>query len=223
VKPYYEDDLITLYHGDCIEAPAWLDADVLITDPPYGMAYTGFGGRKGEPRKITGALNVAGDDSPAMRDAALDLWGTERAALVFGKWTIARPTGTRQRIIWDKTPCGFMGDLSIPWGGAEEEIYALGKVGFTGRREANIVRVPTLMSSDARRPDHPTPKPIPLMEMLAAKTVGTIADPFAGSGATLIAARHLGRPIIAVEIDESYCELIVKRLSQQAFDFGEIA
>ena len=46
-------------------------------------------------------------------------------------------------------------------------------------------------------------------------------NPFAGSGATLIAARNLGRKVIGVEIEERYCELIVKRLAQQAFVFGD--
>ena len=219
--PYYQDDLVTLYHGDCLEITEWLTADVLVTDPPYGMAYTGFGGRKGEPRRIDGALRVAGDTSLAARDDALFLWGL-RPALVFGRWNLPSPEGTRMRLIWDKSPCGFMGDTSLPWGVADEEIYVIGS-GFVGKRSGSVIRAQTLMSGNKDRPDHPTPKPVGLMKVLVAKTVGTVADPFAGSGATLLAARNLGRPSIGVEIDEAYCELIARRLSQQSFDLENIA
>lgn len=215
---YYEDEYVQLHHGDARAIRGWTLADVLVTDPPYGMDYTGFSGRKGEPRRDAGRLTVAGDNTTQARDEVLEMWGT-KPALVFGRWDIARPPGTRQRIIWDKDAGPGMGDLGMPWGRGEEEVYVLGS-GFVGKRESNVIRARTLMSGDARRPDHPTPKPVALMEVLIEKCpLGVIADPFAGSGATLIAARNLGRKVIGVEVEEKYCELIVRRLSQQAFDF----
>lgn len=221
MKPYYEDDLVTLYHGDCLEVTAWLSVDVLVTDPPYGMDYTGFGGRKGEPRRAEGRLSVAGDKTTDVRDDVLAMWG-DRPALVFGRWNLPRPAATRHRLIWDKQGGPGMGDLGMPWGNGEEEVYVLGS-GFVGKRETNVIRAQTLMSSDARRPDHPTPKPVALMEALIVKCPpGVIADPFAGSGATVIAARNLGRRVIGVEIEERYCELVAKRLGQQAFDFTDL-
>ena len=215
MKPYYQDDLVTLFHGDCLEVTDWLEADVLVTDPPYGQAYKSNmdRGSRTEWHEV-----ISGDDTTEGRDSALKLWGEKKAALIFGTWKTPKPATTKQVVIWDKTPCGYMGDLQIPFGNAHEEIYCLGKYGWTGVREASIVRAQMLMSGDRDRPNHPTPKPIGLMEKLLSKTTGIVADPFAGSGATLLAARNLGRKVIAVELDEQYCELIVSRLSQQVFD-----
>ena len=217
MKPYFQNHLVTLYHGDCLQITDWMEADVLVTDPPYGQSYKSNMDRGS---RTSWHDAIVGDETTESRDAVLGLWGAEKAALVFGTWKVQKPKATKQTVVWDKTPCGFMGDLSIPFGSAHEEIYCLGKTGWTGNREASIVRVQMLMSADKSRPDHPTPKPIALMEKLISKTVGTIADPFAGSGATLVAARNLGRKVVGVEVEEKYCELIANRLSQQAFDFG---
>ena len=209
---YYEDEFVELHLGDCRGIRGWTTADVLVTDPPYGMAYVSRRAKDGPTKAIEG------DKDTDARDAVLELWG-DRPALVFGKWNVPRPDATRHRLVWDKQGGPGMGDLNMPWGNGEEEIYVLGR-GFVGKRETNVIRAQTLMSSDTRRPDHPTPKPVALMEALIAKCPpGLIADPFAGSGATLIAARNLGRRAIGVEVEEKYCELIVSRLAQQAFQF----
>jgi site-specific DNA-methyltransferase (adenine-specific) len=219
VKPYYQDDRVTLYHGDCLEVDAWLGADVLVTDPPYGMSYESNFNR--DPKRTAKVGRpVMGDKTTAARDRALEIWGG-RPALVFGRWNCARPESVRARLIWAKGPGPGMGDLSIPWGPAEEEIYVIGS-GFTGKREPNVINVQMLMSADNERPNHPTPKPVALMERLLVKCPpGVVADPFAGSGSTLVAARNQGREAIGVELEERYCELTAKRLDQMCIDFLE--
>lgn len=218
---YYQDENVTLYHGDCLtEHREWLDADVLVTDPPYGMAYES--NRNRNKKNVKMGRPVAGDHDPELRDNVLEAWAT-KPALVFGRWNISRPAATRARLIWDKRVQG-MGDVSLPWGPAEEEIYVLGK-GFVGDRTGNVLSIQMLMSADRDRPNHPTPKPIPLMERLIEKCPpGSIADPFAGSGATLMAAKNLGRKVIGVELEERYCEIIAKRCQQEVLDiFGTAA
>lgn len=128
MKPYYEDELVTLYHGDCLEITEWLAADVLVTDPPYGMAYVSSSSKYGDTDPIEG------DDSPEIRDRALELWGKDRAALVFGTWRVEKPHGVRQLVIWDKGDSPGMGDLTVPWGPSHEDIYVLGKKGHVGNR-----------------------------------------------------------------------------------------
>lgn len=221
--PYYVDDLVTLYHGDCLEITEWLEAVVLVTDPPYGIDYTAGtmpGGRKSGTEKV----RIASDADPDVRDRALALWG-DRPAVVFGSWRIARPRSVKHRLIWHKE-LTEAGARRLPWFSADEEIYVLGS-GFVGAPEQSVIRTAELRAGaygEAARVGHPTPKPVGLMEKLIAKCpAGTIADPFAGSGATLIAARNLGRRAIGVEVEEKYCEVIAKRLSQQAFNFEGIA
>jgi len=215
VSLYYQDDLVTLYHGDCLTETAWLAADVLVTDPPYGMSYQSNSSIYRGPTKA-----IAGDDTPEIRDSALKIWGAQKPALVFGTWRVERPLGVRQLLIWDKGDSPGMGDLKIPWGPSHEDVYVIGG-GFIGKRGGSVIRANPYSPGSNARPDHPTPKPIGLMELLINKTEGLIADPFAGSGATLLAARNLGRACVGVELDEGYCELIAKRLSQQSFDFSQ--
>jgi DNA modification methylase len=208
VKPYYQDDMVTLYHGDCLEITDWLQADVLVTDPPYGMAYVS-GKTKARP--------VLGDKDTAARDCALTLWG-KRPAVVFGTWRVERPPTTKQVITWHKKSIGpGMGDLSLPWGNATEEIYVLG-TGWQGERRQNIIATNDQrggLLGAAAQIGHPTPKPVGLLEQLIeCAPQGVIADPFAGGGSTLLAARNLGREAIGVEIDERYCEIIANRLAQ---------
>lgn len=216
--PYYEADGITLYHGDCRDVTAWLEADVLVTDPPYGVAYMQGGPRSNVDgvRSVTPTARVVGDATPEARDAALTLWG-DRPALVFGSWRVPRPTGTRQRLVWFKRNTNPGLGTATPWSGADEEVYVLGD-GWVGPREVNVLITDEPRASGgglAALVGHPTPKPVGLMERLIEKCPpGSIADPFAGSGSTLIAARSRGRRAVGVEIEERYCELIASRLAQ---------
>lgn len=214
--PYYSDEHVTLFHGDCRESTIWLYADVLVTDPPYGMALrSGRGGH-------FGASVIAGDSDLSARDEALRIWGSG-PALVFGRWSEPRPDGTRMVLTWDKGEHVGMGDLSLPWKPNTEEVYVLG-AGFTGHRGGSVLRhlaiAGTVGQGAKGTRTHPTEKPVSLMADLIAKTVGVVADPFAGSGSTLVAAKQLGRKAIGVELEERYCEVIAKRLAQGVLDFG---
>lgn len=86
-------------------------------------------------------------------------------------------------------------------------------IGKTRRDIAQIVE----LSAGTR--SHPTEKPIALMAALVRKTRGVVADPFAGSGTTLRAAKDEGRRAIGVELEERYCEIAARRLTQDVLDF----
>lgn len=215
---YYQDDYVQLFHGNCLtEHREWLEADVLVTDPPYGVAYTS-GRVEGRKRNTTGIQN---DRNPAVRDAALEYWGP-RPSIVFGSWRAPKPVAIRQQLVWDKGDDPGTGDLTMPWGSSFEEIYISGKGEiWQGSRTIAVLRYKKPLGAD--RPEHPTPKPVSLMEHLITRCPsGVIADPFAGAGATLLAARNLGRKSVSVELEEKYCEIIARRCSQDVFDFGAL-
>lgn len=124
-----------------------------------------------------------------------------------------------------------MGDLRMPWGTAHEDIHVIGN-GWDreiakAKRRGSVIGTRGVRggaSGDENQTGHPTPRPVALMEVLvSACPPGLIADPFAGSGATLLAARNLDRKAIGVELEEKYCETIARRLDQGVLDLGGIA
>lgn len=211
--PYYQDEHVTLWHGNCIDHLPSLTADVLVSDVPYGIDY-----RSNSPRQ-TLARSIAGDKDTTARDGVLDWWGN-KPALIFGTWRIPRPEATRQVLIWDTKGALGMGAMDLPWKPAHQEIYVLGK-GFAGRRTTDVLSVAPVQSLGYNGRVHPHQKPIELMRLLIDKCPpGVVLDPFAGSGATLRAAKDLGRQAVGVEIDERYCEIIATSLSQDVLDLG---
>lgn len=226
MEPYYADDYVTLYLGDCRTVAGWLAADVLVCDPPYGRAWKqGSGSRNG--RKYTGRYShpgIAGDGDTEVRDAALEAWG-DRPAIVFGDALIDRPAGVRQALGYRKpsgsgtkgTYGGFLRDLEL--------VYLTGPwlPGLNGRSSVLVSGERNIASTYglAARYGHPHAKPVDVMEtLLRACPPGDIADPFAGSGSTLVAARNLGRRAVGVELDERYAEKAARRLSQGVLDLA---
>lgn len=211
---YYQDDYVTLYHGDCLnEHREWLGADVLVTDPPYGSGtLAGAYGRHGK--------TIANDQTADIRDAALAAFSGP--TISFGTPRLPDPPGDwDNRLVWDKREPGLNGG---PWRYTHESIFVRGE-GWkrTSASSFSILSFPSGNGSPEKK-DHVHAKPVKLMEaLIRAAPDGTIADPFAGSGSTLVAAKNLGRKVIGVELEERYCEIIAKRCAQDVFDFGALA
>lgn len=209
---YYQDDLVTLYHGDCLDITAWTEADVLVTDPPYGIAWPAGRLHSDRSQRDSAVQSIAGDEDTQVRDAVIDMWGN-KPMIVFGSWRKPRPEPCAHRLIWHKEG-RHPGVSPAPIFPNDEEIYLVGK-GWQGPPSPTVITTSEQRALQPKLIGHPTPKPVGLMERLILKAPdGVIADPFAGSGATLVAARNLGRKVIGVELEERYCEIIAGRLSQ---------
>lgn len=214
MKPYYADDLVTLYHGDCRDILPAIAGDVLITDPPYGIGYR-TPPSKHRPKS---GMVVRGDEGPFDPSHLLSF----RRAVIFGANHFAdRLPPTPGWIVWDKRhgmPSNDQSDAELAW------TNVLGSV--------RIVRVlwngggSLLAENGAERCIHPTQKPLRLMHgvlQLVSAPGETIIDPYSGTGTTLRAAKDLARRAIGIEIVERHCETAARRLSQTVLDFGGAA
>lgn len=222
MSPYYEDDSVTLYHGDCREVTEWLAADVLVTDPPYGTESAWPDGTapdvnygRGQNRRRGAQVGtIANDATSEVRDCALLMWG-EKPTLVFGSPRRHDPPGAWvDRLVWDKKRAGMNGG---PWRYTHESIFV--SAGFVRKSNASV----SIITAYPDQRDHIHAKPVALMtKLLDCAPDGTVADPFAGSGSTLVAAKQLGRKAIGVELEERYCEIAARRLAQDTL-FGGAA
>ncbi|WP_079632998.1 DNA methyltransferase [Mycobacteroides abscessus] len=219
-EPYYRDNYVTLYHGDAQEFTEWLTADLLVTDPPYGRRWrsgSGLTNADGDGRARRCHAGIAGDRDTSTRDAALTAWGP-RPGIVFGDLLVAQPRTAVQCLIYAKAAdAGIRGAR----GGFRRDVEAIYLTGpwpaAVGGRTSVLTSRSWVAgpSSPAYRYSHPHAKPLDLLEqLLLLAPPGVVADPFAGSGTTLVAARNLGRHAIGVELDERHCESAARRLDQ---------
>ena len=227
----FEDSLTKVIHGKWQDYADEVDAaDVLITDPPYGMSYVSNFPQGGP------TAPVRGDKDTYERDSLLERWFSppdfstpdgsgrrfDRPAVVFGTWRVPRPSWPlRQLVIWHKGDRPGMGDLSLPWGPSHEDVYIMGGVGegrWQGKRGPSVIRARTRegnAKNSHNEHGHPTPKPVMLMQHFVSRTVGdVIIDPFAGSGSTAVAARLLGRKSVMIEMERDYADGIVRRIER---------
>lgn len=220
VTPYYSDDLVTFFLGDCREILDWTACDGLLVDPPYGRGWKQgkvWGDRYHADDTHEG---IAGDDNTELRDWALTQMNGKLTAC-FGDLMLPPPVGTKQVLVYLKpadvggrgATAGYRRDLEAiyligPWpSGLGGQTSLLGTGSRNGAGAHGL----------AGRYKHPHAKPVDVMEKLVGCfPVGTvIADPFAGSGSSLVAARNRGYRAVGVEVDERYAERVASRLSQQ--------
>lgn len=224
--PYYSDDTVTLFLGDCREVTEWLTADVLVTDPPYGIGWSRPFIARGHHK--SSHAGITNDQDTSCRDAALDAWG-DRPALVFGSLKATYPQGWKRMLVFEKPTVGAgLFGQRVPWLNNWEPVFLIGAWPDQTPSRSAVVKTRAAAASGysgyTTRSQHAHAKPLDVMEeLISACPQGVIADPFAGSGSTLVAARAQGRRSIGVELEERYAEVIARRLDQGVLFGGESA
>jgi DNA modification methylase len=225
MTPYYQDDWVTIYHGDWRDVLAELPkVDLVLTDPPYGgglavdfadrfKAKAGKWWKNSDRATQQRHIPIYGDDVPFDPCRLLQI---ESRAKVFwgGNWYAARLPDSGGWWVWDKR--GGRRDVSeAKWPMSEAELAwtDIGK----GVRIFRHTWFGLIRDSERGEHWHPTQKPVELMKWCIemAKCEGTVLDPFMGSGTTLRAAKDLGSKAIGIEIEERYCEIAARRMAQE--------
>jgi DNA modification methylase len=206
VKPYFEDDAVTIYHGDCREVwPLLGPVGLILTDPPYGIGLMEHG-RNGYN------WAVVGDESQAI---GVEMLATGGPQIVFANPMKPWPGKWRQFLVWDKGPTvGGGGDPAKCWKQSWELVQVRGTPRLNGQRDEAVLRC-HVTQQDYHW--HPCQKPVRLLRYLIEKATEPnelVLDPFMGSGSTLRAAKDAGRRAIGIETEERYCEIAAKRMAQ---------
>lgn len=210
MKPYYQDNAVIIYHGDCREIlPQVEPVDLVLTDPPYNR----------------------GKDYGVYKDA---LPTSEYIDLL--KWLIAESCRLAARSFFivprERLPVFLAvpdsrliivrrGAGGLSFGGWQDQYQPAVAIGRPLKRCPDLWEGIRLKGEGYffREDDfdHPgyTPRPILDRAIDVMSTVGPILDPFMGSGTTLRAAKDLGRKAIGIEICEAYCETAAKRMAQE--------
>jgi site-specific DNA-methyltransferase (adenine-specific) len=240
MKPYYEHGGITIYHADSLEALGELSGpvDAVATDPPYAS------GARTEAKKSSSGAMIRGSrwaSKPIENDQMTstgfaflmrhvcyfvrDLLVDGGSVVCFIDWRqwpnlvgAFESTNLRvnQMVVWDKQSFGLGNGFR-----AQHELILHASKGTPTIHAMDTGNILQHRRDD--NSDHPSPKPPGLMAKLLRPVCprgGLVLDPFMGAGSTLLAAKNLGMRAIGIEIEERYCEIAAKRLSQEVLPLG---
>ena len=224
MKPYYEEDGITIYHGDCRNFRIEEEDACVLSDPPWGTDTATDSKRfttKSSPwwenhdrSKVVTQTPIVGDreefDPRPWIDGKAILWGANNFTR-----HLQHSNGW---LIWDKR-IGAEEMAENGWPLGEAELAWTNVIGAT--RVFRKLWAGLLRTTERGEFYHPTQKPVALMEWCIKffPPSSTIVDPYMGSGSTLRAAKNLGLCAIGIEIEEKYCEIAAKRLAQKVLAF----
>lgn len=212
MKPYFQDNAVTIWHGDCREiVPTLGKFDLLLTDPPYGIG-------EGNAKRIASRANIAAardyghsewDKNPPDKELLKIVLNCSKWKIIWGGNYFEGLSGQRGWLVWDKdNGSNDFADCELAWTNLDSAVRK-----FTWRWAGMLQQ--NMAEKDVRH--HPTQKPVALMAWCIRRVndCSTILDPFAGSGTTGRAAKDLGRKCTLIEREEKYCEIAARRMEQE--------
>lgn len=193
----------TLYLGDCREIlPTLPPVDALVTDPPYGMAFR-------SNYRATKHADISGDKTEELLAWSCGI-PASHSRYIFCRWdNLYSCPKPRSLVTWVKNNWS-MGDLEHEHARQTEVMLFYPGPGhfFPRGRPQDVIRAPRTDNDN-----HPTEKPVQLMQAVIEWTGGTVCDPFMGSGTTGVAALRLGRKFIGIELDPIHFDTACRRIT----------
>ena len=233
--PYYQDEWVTLYHGEALDVMSELERGSFahcVTDPPYILQAGSSSQRGSKTGGWADMMNSAHWYATWFRQVGA-LIGHHGSAWVFGNWrslpvyqraAIDSDLAAASLLVWDKEWIGPGGPQQLR--SQHETCLLLCREGFKqpDRGQGDVLRVKV---GSHKPTGHPAEKPVRLMrrvlELSGANPGDLILDPFAGSGTVSVAAKELGLRSVAIEYEERWCEVAAKRLAADVLNFEEPA
>ena len=200
-----EIGLATLYLGDCANIlPSIEQVDAVVTDPPYGLGEAaGKNKSRGGLAKAKDYGDDKWDDEPVSDLLIKNIRSKSNWQIIFGGNYYSLPP-TKCWLIWDKENTGDFADAELAWTNLDKAVR-LKRYMWNGMLRAN----------KEPRGDHPTQKPIGIMEWCISHLPAdsqTILDPFMGSGTTGVAAVKMGKKFIGIEREQKYFDIACERI-----------
>lgn len=226
----------TLFCGDATEAESYqkllgkTQVNLVLTDPPYNVDYQSKAGKIKNDHQTSDKfyqflLAAFQNMNQAMADdASIYVFHADTEGLNFRRAFQDAGFYLSGCCIWKKQSL-VLGRSPYQWQ-HEPVLYGWKKTGkhewYTGRKESTIWE----FDKPKKSKEHPTMKPIPLLAypiMNSTMTNCTVLDPFGGSGSTLIACEQTKRTCFMMELDEKYCDVIIKRYIEQVGSVQDVS
>lgn len=207
MKPYFEQDGVTLYHGDAREIIPTIEAQSMIVDPPWPDAEAAIIGVE-RARELFAEICAA--TPPTVSRVAVHLGCDSDPCIIapaVARWPLFRVAWLEYALLSHKGRLLMTGDVG----------YLLGSPPASRPGARVIPGRCVATSSDGKQTGHPCPRKVEHVRWLVnwwSDPEDTVVDPFCGSGTTLLAAQQTGRRAVGIEVEEAFCEMAAKRLTQ---------